>query len=188
MAIALLPYEAVAFAGICKALRGSNFQTRRPSYEVPSFWSLPIFQTAYVPVPSHTDWTDLVTYKGRPQYVGLIKQYAATTLGSVAASGLLFRMVFDGQPMANVAFAPGIEINKEGPNTYPLVLRNIFLPVNEIQRVSIQVKNPTATQQIGIGVLCGWAMQAVDATVTADSNAVTEGIDRAVAGVPHGDY
>jgi hypothetical protein len=31
-------------------------------------------------------------------------------------------------------------------------------------------------------------MQSVDSTVTADSNAVTEGMDRPVVGVPHGDY
>jgi hypothetical protein len=188
MPVALLPYEAVAFAGICKALRGSNLQTRMPSYQMPSFWSRPIYKTNYVPIPNNTDWTDLVAYSGTPQYLGIIKQYACTTLGDLATSGLLFRMMFNGQPMANVALAAGVEINKDGPNTYPLVLRNIFLPVNETQRVSIQVKNPTGVQAIAMGVLCGWAMQAVDSTITSDSNAVTEGIDRAVVGVDSGDY
>lgn len=188
MPVALLPYEAVAFAGICKALRGSNLQTRRPSYETPPFWSRPIYNTIYVPIPNNTDWTDLVSYAGQPQYVGIIRQYACTTLGDLSASGLLFRMTFNGQPMANVVLAAGVEINKDGSNTYPIVMRNIFLPVNETQRVAIQVKNPTGIQAIAIGALAGWAMQSVDSTVTADSNAVTEGMDRPVVGVPHGDY
>ena len=186
MTIALLPYEAVAIAGICKALRGSNLQVRQPTYIEPSFWSRPLYQTAYLPVLPNTDWSDLIVVATRRQYVALIKQYVATSLGNVATSGLLFRMAFNGLPLTNVNLAAGVEFNKDGPNTYPIIPRNIFVPVNETQRFSLQVKNPTGNQQIAIGMLGGWYMEAMSSTTTSDSNALVDGVSHAFVGPAYG--
>lgn len=181
MTIALLPYEAVAIAGICKALRGSNLQVRQPTYIEPAFWSRPLYQTAYLPIAPNTGWTDLIVVETRRQYVALLKQYVATSLGDIATSGLLFRMQLNGRAL-NVNLAAGVEFNKDGPNSYPIIPRNIFLPVNETQHFAVQVSNPTVNQQVAIGMLGGWYMEAVDSTVTADSNAMVDGVSHAEVG------
>jgi hypothetical protein len=186
MASALLPYEAVAIAGICKALRGSNLQVRQPSYIEPAFWSRPLFKTAYTAIPPNTDWTDLVVVQGLKQYVALIKQYVATSYGDIAISGLLFRMLMNGVPITSVNLAPGVEFNKDGPMVYPIIPREIFIPVNETERFSLQVKNPTGAQSIAIGMLSGWFMEAVDSTVTSDTNAMVDGVSTAMLGRDYG--
>lgn len=186
MAVDLLPYESVALAAICKAMRGSNMQFREPSYNYPSFWSRPIYTTNYLAVPPNSGWTTLVTVVGLQQYVAIIRQYVATTLGSVAASGLLFRMLINGLPGTDIDLAAGVEFNKLGANSYPIVPRNIFLPVNQTQRVEIQVFNPTAMQQIAIGLLAGWYIDAVDSTVTSNSNAIVDSVYTPFVGTPYG--
>ena len=187
MPIALLPHEAVAIAGICKALRGSNLQVRQPTYIEPAFWSRPLYQTAYLPAGPNTDWTDLIVVETRRQYIALIKQYVATSLGSIATSGLLFRMTRNGLPLTNVNLSAGVEFNKDGPNTYPIIPRTIFVPINETQRFVLQVKNPTGNQQIAIGMIGGWYMEAMDATVTSDSNAMVDGVSHAMVGPAYGE-
>jgi hypothetical protein len=187
MPVALLPYEAVALAAMCKALRGSALQTRKPTYEVADFWSKPIFTSSYTPVDANTDWQDLVVVAGQPQFVAILKQYVATTLGSVAASGLLFRMALDGLPLNTVSLAAGLDINKDSPTSYPVVPRKFFMAINETHRLSIQVKNPTNFQQMAVGLLVGWYMTSVDSTVTADSNAIAGTVYQGLVGVPNGD-
>ena len=186
MPIALLPHEAVAIAAICKALRGSNLQVRRPSYTYPSFWSRPLYKTAYLPINANTDWQDLVVVRGQPQYIGIIKQYVATSLGSMALTGLEFRMLKDGSPLA-VTLGAGVEMNKDGPNTYPIIPRNIFLPVNETEQVTLQVRNQTAVQRIAIGLLGGWYFDSRDSIVTSNSNAVVDGVYVPLTGVTYAD-
>lgn len=185
MPIALLPYEAVALAAVCKALRGSNLQVRQPSYLRPSFWSRPFYITNYLPVAPNTGWTDLVRVNGLPQYVGVVKQYVATSLGSLVTAGLEFRLFMDGLPMEGVQFSPGMDLNKDGPNTYPVVPRDTFIPVNQTQRLALQVRNPTANQQIAMGTLAGWYFDSVDSTVTSNSNAMVDGVYSSMVGVPH---
>lgn len=186
MAIALLPYEAVALAGVCKSLRGSNLQVRRPTYTQPSYWARPLFLTAYTPIPGGTDWTDLIVVQGQKQYIALIKQYVATAYGDLAASGLIFRMTVNGAALTSVDLAAGVEVNKDGPNVYPVIPRSIFLPVNETDRFVLQVKNPTAFQQIAVGLICGWFMDSRDSTVTSDSNAMVDGVSHAAVGPAYG--
>jgi hypothetical protein len=186
MPIALLPHEAVAIAAICKALRGSNLQVRRPSYTYPSFWSRPLYRTAYRAINANSDWQDLVIAQGQPQYIGIIQQYVATSLGSLALAGLEFRILKDGSPL-DVSMAPGVEFNKDGPNTYPIVPRDIFLPVNETETVALQVRNPTAVQRIAIGLFGGWYIDSRDSTVTSSTNAVVDSVYTPMVGVPYGD-
>jgi hypothetical protein len=50
----------------------------------------------------------------------------------------------------------------------------------------LQVKNPTANQQIAIGMLGGWFMEATDATVTSDGNALVDGVSHAMVGPAYG--
>lgn len=185
MPVALEPHEIVAIAAICKGLRGSNLQVRSPSYTYPSFWSRPMYVTAYRPINALTDWQDLVVVRGQPQYVGIIKQFAATSLGSIALSGLEFRILKNGSPL-DVDLTAGIEFNKDGPNTYPIIPRRIFLPVNETETVAIQVRNPTPVQRIAIGLLGGWYMDSRDSTVTANDNAMVDGVYTPLVGVPYG--
>jgi hypothetical protein len=185
MPIALYPYETVALAAICKALRGSNLQVRKPSYTYPSFWTRPLYATAYKPINANTSWQTLLEVKGKPQYIGIIKQFVATSLGSIALTGLEFRLLKNGTAL-DVTLAPGIEFNKTGPNTYPIVPRDIFLPVNETETVQLEVRNPTGLQAIAIGLLGGWFIDSRDSTVTADSNAVTDGVYSSLVGPTHG--
>jgi hypothetical protein len=186
MSVALLPHETVALAAICKALRGSNLQVRQPSYNYPSFWSRPIYKTNYLAVPPNAPWRTLVLVTGLPQYVGILRQFVATSLGSVALTGLRFRFLVNGQPDSNIQLLPGVEYNKDGGNSYPIIPRNFFLPVNETQRVEIQVENPTNVQQIAIGLLAGWYMDSMDSTVTANSNAMVDGVYTPFVGVTYG--
>ncbi len=186
MTVPLLPYESVALAAICKAMRGSNLQVRQPSYNYPSFWSRPIYKTNYLAVAPNTGWQTLVLVTGLPQYVGILRQFVATTLGSVAASGLQFRFVINGIPSQDIQLSAGVEFNKDGANSYPIIPRNFFLPVNETQRVEIQVWNPTAVQQIAIGLLAGWFIDARDSTVTSNDNAMVDGVYTPFAGVTYG--
>lgn len=180
---ALERHEMVAFAALCKAMRGTNLQARQPSYTYPSYWSRPIFNTAYLPIPGNTDWTNLVVFSPPAQYVGIIQQYAATSLGDIGLSGLLFRILQSGLSLG-VAIAPGVEFNKTGPNSYPLIPRKIFLPVDETDTVIIQVKNPTGVQAVAIGMLAGWSMEAMSATVTSDQNAMVDNRSNAFVGGP----
>jgi len=184
MPIALLKHEAVAIAAICKALRGSNLQVRRPSYTYPSFWSRPLYKTAYTAINANTDWQDLVVVQGQPQYIGIIQQYVATSLGSLSAAGLEFRILKNGSPL-DVSLAAGVEVNKDGPNTYPIIPRSIFLPVNETERVALQVRNPTAVQRIAIGLFGGWYIDSRDSTVTSNDNAVVDSVYTPLVGVPY---
>lgn len=186
MPVDLLPYEAVAIAGICKALRGSNLPSRRPSYSAPSFWARPIYTTNYLPIPPNTGWIDLVTVSGQPQYVAIIRQYVATSLGSLSASGLQFRMLLNGQPLTSVSLLAGVDVNKDGPNSYPIIPRSIFVPVNETQTLKIQVMNPTGFQQIAIGLLAGWFIDSMDSTITSDSNAMVDGVYTPFVGTTYG--
>lgn len=186
MPVALLPHEAVAIAAVCKALRGSNLQVRHPSYTYPSFWSRSIFQTAYMAVNAQTDWQTLVRVQGLPQYVGIVKQYVATSLGNIAVAGLEFRMLKNGSVLGSVSFAPGVELSKDGPNTYPVVPRDIFVPVNETETLEIQVRNPTAIQRIGIGLLSGWMIDSRDSTVTSNDNAMVDGVYSSQVGLTYG--
>jgi hypothetical protein len=184
--IALLPHEAVAIAAACKALRGSNLQVRAPSYTLPSFWSRPLYKTAYLPVNANTDWQTLVLVAGQPQYVAVVHQYVATSLGSLAVTGLEFRMLMNGQPVTSVSMTPGVELNKDGPNSYPVIPRKIFLPVNETQRLEIQVRNPTGIQRVAIGLLGGWFIDARDSTITSDENAVVGTVYTPFVGTTYG--
>jgi hypothetical protein len=186
MPVALLPYEAVAFAAICKAMRGSNLQVRAPSYIQPSFWSRPLYTTNYLAVPAGSGWTTLVAVQGKPQYVAIIRQFVATSLGDVTLTGLEFRFLINGQPTSDIQIQAGVEFNKDGPNSYPIIPRNTFIPVNETQRVEIQVRNPTAMQQIAIGLLSGWFIDSVDSTVTANSNAMVDGVYTSMVEMPRG--
>lgn len=186
MTVPLLPYESVALAAICKAMRGSNLQVRQPSYNYPSFWSRPIYKTKYLALPPNQGWQTLVLVTGLPQYVGILRQFVATSLGDVATSGLLFRMLINGIPSQDVQFAAGVEFNKESAGSYPIIPRDFFLPVNETQRVEIQAWNPTAIQQIAIGMLAGWYIDARDSTVTSNDNAMVDGVYTPFAGVTYG--
>lgn len=187
MGIALLPYEAVAIAAICKAMRGSNLQLHPPSYTRPSFWSKALFISNYLPVPPKTGWTPLVRATGLKNYVAVIKQYVATSRGDLITSGLEFRMLFDGIPMTSVSLAAGVEMNKSSASSYPVTPRNIFLPVNDVQSVEIQVKNETINQQIAIGLLSGWYFDAMDSSITSNSNAIIGTVYRPFIGVPNAD-
>lgn len=185
MPVALYPHEAVAIAAVCKALRGSNLQVRPPSYTAPSFWSRSMFVTAYLAIDAQTDWQTLVYVQGVPQFVGVIKQYVATSLGGIAVAGLEFRLTKNGSALGAVTLAPGVEMNKDGPNTYPVIPRDIFIPVNETETVEIQVRNPTAIQRIGVGLFSGWYMNALDSTVTSNNNAMVDGVYTPLIGIPH---
>lgn len=180
---ALERYEMVAFAALCKAMRGTNLQARQPSYTYPSYWSRPIFQTAYLPVPGNTDWMDLVVLTPPKQYVSIVQQYAATSLGDISLSGLLFRMQRNGT-LLDVTIAPGVEFNKTSANAYPIIPRKIFIHVNNTQRLVIQVKNPTGVQAVAIGMFGGWSIEAMDANVTSDSNAMVDNRSNAFVGGP----
>lgn len=186
MTIALLPFEAVAVAGICKALRGSNLQVRQPSYIEPSFWSRPLYQAAYTPIGPNSGWTDLLVLEVRKQYVALIKQYVATSYGDLVTSGLIFRMLKNGVPLSNVSLTSGVETNKDGPMVYPIVPREIFIPVNETERFVLQAQNTSGMQQIAIGLLAGWYMDSVDSTTTSDTNAMVDGVSNAMLGKNYG--
>ncbi len=185
MDVALLPYEAVAIAAICKGMRGSNMQFREPTFNYPSFWTRPLYATNYLAVAPNTGWQTLVSVSGLPQYVGIINQYVATAFGDVAASGLIFRFLFNGIPMTDVTLAAGIDFNKDSPTSYPVIPREIFIPVNQTQTVEIQVANPTAVQQIAIGLLGGWYMDARDSTVTSNENAVVDTVYAPLVGEPY---
>ena len=186
MVVPLLPHEAVAIAAICKSMRGSNLQVRRPSYTKPSFWSRPIYTTNYMPVAPNTGWQTLVLVTGKPQYVAIIRQYVATTLGNVVTSGLKFRLLINGIPATSFNLATGVEFNKDAVNSYPIIPRDTFLPVNETQRVEIQVTNPTAMQQIAIGLLAGWFIDSMDSTVTSETNAMVDGVYTPFVGTTYG--
>jgi hypothetical protein len=180
-------HEAVALVGIVKMMRGSNLQVRAPSYTQPSYWSRPLFQTRMRPILANTDWQDFLVVRGRPQYVAIVKQYVATSVGPLDVSGLEFRFLMDGNPLTSVTLTAGVERNKDGPFAYPVVPRDIFLPVNETQTLSLQVKNPTVFQRSAVGQLSGWLIDSMDSTVTADSNAQVDGISHAMLGAPYGD-
>jgi len=184
MPVPLYPYEAVALAAICKAMRGSNLQVRRPSYTYPSYWTRPVFRTVYRPVNANTDWSRLVAVSGKPQYVAILRQFVATSLGSIAIAGLEFRILKNGLAL-DIVLTPGIEFNKDGPNTYPIIPRDFFLPVNETETVEIQVRNPTALQAIAIGMLAGWEIDSRDSTVTSNSNAMVDGVYTPLVGVDY---
>lgn len=186
MPIALLSHEVVALAAICKALRGSNLQVRSPSYTLPSFWSKPMYASGFIPLAPNAGWTNLVSVSGRSQYVGIIKQFVATSVGDLATSGLEFQMLIDGQNNGQVQFSPGVEINKTGANQYPIVPRDIFLPVNETQTVVIQARNTSALQQTAVGLLAGWYFDSRDSTITSNDNAMVDGVYTPMVGATYG--
>lgn len=186
MPVALETYEAVAIAAICKALRGSNLQVRQPTYNYPSFWSRPIYATKYLTVPGNSGWQSLIIVAGLPQYVGILRQYVATSLGNLAASGLAFRFLINGQPDTNIQLTQGVEFNKDAANSYPIIPRNFFLPVNETQRVELQVQNTGGVQQVAIGLLAGWYMDSRDSTVTSNDNAMVDGVYPPFMGASYG--
>lgn len=161
----LKPHEALAVGGMMTGLAGSNFPLRRPSHTNPSFWSRPLMRTLMRPVPAGQDWTDLVVVQGLSQYIAVVRYYVATSQGDIAVAGLQFRMLLNGSPVTGVTIGAGVEVSKEGPNTYPVIPRLIFQPVLETQTLQLQVKNPTALQRNAIGGFWGWYYEARDSTV-----------------------
>ena len=177
--------EAVAVSAFMQALRGSNLPIRRPSFNQQSFWSRPIFLTKPRPVSANTPWEDFLSISGVPHYIAVITHFVATTVGDSNINGLQYRFLLNGALLSGTQFAAGQELNKVGPNTYPVKYRPIYQPVTEIQTLTLQVQNLTGLQRTAVAALVGWHYETMDGTIIGTETGLTDSIYPPMTGAPY---
>lgn len=177
--------EAVAFTAFLQSLRGSNLPIRRPSFNQPAFWSLPIFLTKPRPVPAGTAWVDFLSVSGVPHYIAVITHFVASSVGDSNINGLQWRFLLNGAGLTGTSFAAGQELNKVGPNTYPVKYRSIYQPVTEIQTLTLQVQNLTGLQCMAVAALVGWWYETMSSTILRTESGLSDSIYPPMTGAPY---
>lgn len=176
--------EAFALGGLLLALQGSNVQMRRPSWNRPTFWSRCLAKQIARPVAAGTAMTTLLTVEGLPNYVAVVDRIVMTVVGPTAGTGIRFQALIDGGLVPNTQYPADIELNKEGPTTYPVESRSWYLPVLQTQELELQVENLGGLQRTVLMAAYGWYYATVDATSVAADNGVTDGAYPPLAGGP----
>lgn len=176
--------EAFALGGVMLALRGSNVQMRRPSWNNPNFWSRCLTHQLARPLPSGSPMQTFLEIKGLYNYVAIIDKLVMTVAGATAGSGVRFQILADGSPVPFTNYPSGVELNKDAPTVYPVIPRPWYLPVLEGQTIQIQAENLGPFQRIILVGAYGWYYSTVDATTTGADNGVTDAAYTPLTGGP----
>lgn len=176
--------EAFALGGLLLALQGSNVQARRPSWNRPTFWSRSLTQQLARPLPAGSTMTTMLSIRGLKNYIAVVDRIVMTVVGPTAGTGIRFQALLDGGPVPNTNYPANIDLNKEGPTTYPVEPRPWYLPILETQELELQAENLGGLQRTILVAAYGWYYATVDATTVGGDNGVTDAAYPPLAGGP----
>ena len=176
--------EAFALGGLFLALQGSNVQVRRPSWNRPTFWSRSLTKQLARPLPAGSPMQTMLTIKGLANYVAVIDRLVMTVVGPLTGTGIRFQVLLDGGRVPATNYPANVDLNKEGPTTYPVIPRPWYLPVLETQTVEIQVENLGGLQRTVLLGAYGWYYSTVDATNVGVDHGVTDAAYAPITGGP----
>ncbi len=149
--------ERLFTAAGCAFLEDGIIPCRRPGYQAPDFWTLPVAETRFPTVPSSVQWQDLIRLQPPAYYQMVVDQWIATTLtGPPPAAGLAFRFLFDeGRPFGSQLDA---RVNRHrDPARWPFRKQRVVLPVaSSVDTILLQVLNTTGGPLQLIAALFGW--------------------------------
>lgn len=149
----LEPYEQAALLDIVKAMRGSNVPVRRPSWNLPTFWSRSLTKTVAIPLDASSSWSTILEVTGLNAYTGVVTGYTATAFAPADIANVEFRIAQNGALVPSVSLASGVETNRESGAQFPTFPRSIyFLLQKPTDSLWIQARNNGTLQQM---VLCG---------------------------------
>lgn len=130
-----------------------TYPLRRPSYQDPSFWAIPLTLTKALPVPAGGGWVDFLEIPRRDGHKIVIKEYTADGMNSGVFE---FRWIVGG--MLKFAPTPGPErhLDRAALNPYPASPRETFILATANQRVVLQARNTSVAEEQCFAQVYGW--------------------------------
>ena len=130
---------------------------RRPNWNDPPLWSLPLTQTAITPVAGDGAWVPLLTVAGIPGFIAVVNQFVLTAYLPNALADLNIRMIYNGRFTASIQLVGTGEYNRKTPTTWPTHGRQTFFAlVNANDSLQLQVQNVGIFQQLVLSAFYGW--------------------------------
>jgi hypothetical protein len=156
MPLTLLPYEQLALATFKNALIRSSLPFRRPSNTDPTWWSNTLTKTAIAPLSSSQGWTNVLNLQGIPGWTWRIEKYVTTVVGDATLAGIQWRFILNGTIAPYMTIPTGVDVNKIGPNIWPVVPAETFFLIEQKDNLIIQAKSTNIIQQMVVAGLFGW--------------------------------
>lgn len=154
-------FEAVALASVLQHVRDAgSMPFRRPSYQQPTFFSLPLNIVRMPLVPPGPGWTPVLEWAAPKQYISVITSYIATVAESLSAPDCSFRMTLNGTELSAVSVVSGANLFYTGQ--MPLVPRALHLAVNELNVFQLQMRNTTLFPRTAMCAIYGWSYPATE--------------------------
>jgi hypothetical protein len=156
MALTLLPYEQLALDTFKNALIRSSLPLRRPSNTDPTWWSNTLTKTAIATLSSSQGWINVLNLQGIPGWTWKVQSYVATVVGDASIANVQWRFILNGTIAPNMQLATGVEINKVGPNIWPVVPAETYFLIEQKDNLILQAKTTNVFQQMLIAGLFGY--------------------------------
>jgi hypothetical protein len=130
---------------------------RRPNWNDPPLWSLPLTQTAIVSVPGNSVWTPVLNVTGIPGFIAVINKFVLTAYLPNALAGINTRLIYNGRFTDSIQLVGSGEYNRTTPTSWPTHGRQTFFAlVNGNDSVQLQVQNTGVFQQLILAAFYGW--------------------------------
>ena len=138
---------------------------REPSTGRPTLWSPPLLITKTRPVPPGLGWIDYLTLVpgtgfAPVAHMAVVNRWIATGFNDPAVTGLMYRIRIDDRivPANEFTMTAGIErnIDRNSLTPWPCQPQRCFFATDNGQRLTLQVNNPSAADEIAIAMLAGW--------------------------------
>lgn len=172
--VTMVDFEQAAL----RVVQNVSIPVREPSYNAVPFWGAPLTITRARPIPALTNWIDYLVIPPQDLYPRVIKQYIAT---SQVPDQLEYRWLRTTGYVSpdTVDLPPNVErhLDRFLTHPYPCRWRPFMLRVGDSDRLVLQVRNPTAGQQLAFAAVFGWYYPSLESPSEISQ---TEGVDGTV--------
>jgi hypothetical protein len=137
-------------------LRTGSAAVRQPSFNAPPFYSRPLVETSTRRVPALAGWTTLLSVSGTLGYPAAVTSFIATTSTDLSGNGVRFRLLRNQALLAGVDFVDGVDLCRETVSEWPARRRSLFLVLQAVDTLELQVRNLGVQQPFAITGLFGY--------------------------------
>jgi hypothetical protein len=156
--------DLLALGGAVAVLRASDVPAQTAPDRRPDFFSRPETVSILSPLPPTSRWTPAVTFAGGKGRVTVSREYVATVMGDLAASGIVFRLTRNGRTLSSVALDQGVDRFKDSPTSFPVRWQPCYLSLQDQDIVTIDYKNPLGSTLVVAAGFRGWSYMVPDAS------------------------
>lgn len=142
---------------VSRASKLSPIPVRKPSYNAPPFWGLPLNISRVRPIEGNSGWITFFTIPKKELFVRIVQSFV---LDGFTSNVLQFRFILNNHILAPNSFVltPNIERHIERFNThpYPCTSRKTHIFAKADDQLLVQVNNTNGNQQYAYGAVYGW--------------------------------